>query len=447
MREKDTLTLKIESYGMEGEGVAHVGEHTFFVPYAMPGEKVKVAVDRVKGNVVCAHIIKMQESSPDRRNPVCPIFGKCGGCTLRHIPYDTQLLIKRENVRALFRKNAGIELKDLPIVASASEGYRNKIALPFGMADGVPVLGMYKRATHRVLPLEACPLHGEWIEPMIKETIAFVREKGISIYDERSGKGLLRHLVARRLPVGKEWEHSVILVVNGSTLPAEKEFADRLASVIPGKVNLYLCENRLRNNVILTPEIRVVRGEDHIRAELCGGIWEVSPLAFLQVNFPIAEAIYRRVTDSVPDGSTVVDAYSGTGIMTALLAKKAKQVIGIESIPDAVKDANANAARYGVADRVRHICGETEKVLLDLVKGLGKYVLVVDPPRAGLDKKAVESILNCPPERIIYVSCSPATLTRDLALLKEKYAIDRVELFDMFPATPHVETVVRLSRQ
>ena len=447
MKAKDVFTLRIDSYGMEGEGVAHADGYTFFVPYAMAGEQVKVAVDRVKGSVVFAHIIKMLSPSLDRLVPDCPLFGKCGGCTLRHLPYDLQRQIKTENVRALLRKNASIDLPEISLFGSGADAYRNKIALPFGVENGQPVLGMYKRGTHKVLSLEKCPLHGEWIEPLIKCVLSFVKNNDLSVYDERSGKGLLRHLVARRLPLDGGFTYSVILVVNGSKIPQEKALAELLERALPGKVSLYLCKNTLRNNVILTSDIRTVMGEDHIRAELCGGVWEVSPLAFLQVNFPVAEAIYRRVVECIPQGKTVVDAYSGTGIMSALLANKAKNVIGIEVIPDAVKDANQNAARYGVADKVRHLCGEVENLLPNLAEELGEYVLVVDPPRAGLDEKVVDTLLAYPPESIVYVSCSPATLTRDLARLTQKYKINSVELYDMFPSTPHVETLCLLRKQ
>ena len=447
MREKDTLTIKIESFGMEGEGVAHADGYTFFVPYAIPGEEVKVAVDRVKGSVAHAHIIKMLSPSPDRRDPHCPLFGKCGGCSLRHVPYEEQKRIKADNVRALFYKNAGIELGDIPFFDGREDRYRNKVALPFGVSEGQAVLGMYKRATHKVLPLEACPLHGEWIEPLISAVLSFVREHDLSVYDERSGKGLLRYLVARRLPVAGGYEYSVILVLNGNKLPHEKDFAECLAAALPGKVNVYVNKNTLHNNVILTSDIRTVNGEDHIRAELCGGMWEVSPLSFLQVNFPVAERIYEEVVSAVSEGAFVVDAYSGTGIMSALLAKKASKVVGIEVIRDATVNAMKNAAAFGVGDKVAHLCGTVEDLLPDLVKGKRDYTLVVDPPRAGLDPKVIDTILACPPGRILYVSCSPSTLSRDVAKLKERYEIKSVELFDMFPGTPHVETLCLLSRQ
>ncbi len=447
MKAKDVFELTIENLGMEGEGVAHDGEHTFFVPYALPGERVKVAVDRVKGRLVFAHIIKMLCPSPIRREAGCPLFGKCGGCALRHLPYEKQIDIKKENVRALFRKNAGIVLDEIPFTESAHDGYRNKVALPFGVENGQAVLGMYKRATHKVLPLKKCPLHGEWIEPLMEAVLSFVRDGSLSVYDEKSGKGLLRHLVARRLPVDGGFSYSVIVVVNGAKLPQEDDLAARLSDALGGKVNLYICKNTLKNNVILTPDVRTVCGEDHVRAEMCNEVWEVSPLAFLQVNFPVAEKIYQKVVAAVPAGATVVDAYSGTGIMSALIGQKAARVIGIETIADAVKDANGNAARRGLAEKVKHVVGETESILPTLAEDLGAYSLVVDPPRAGLDKKVVDALLADPPERIVYVSCSPATLTRDLALLKEKFSVESVELFDMFPQTPHVETLCLLRKQ
>ena len=439
--------MTIESYGMEGEGVAHEGGYTFFVPYAMTGEKVKVAVDKVKGRVAFAHIIKMLEPSPARREPACPIYGKCGGCSLRHIPYEEQKRIKQDNVRALFYKNAGIELGELPFVESVEDGYRNKVALPFGTVEGEVVLGMYKRASHRVLPLTSCPLHGEWIEPLMDAVLRYARDNKVSVYDERSAKGLLRHFVARRLPLRGAYECSVILVVNGAKLPHEQDLVKRLTSAFTDKVNVYICKNELHNNVILTPDIRTLCGEDHISAEMCGGEWEVSPLSFLQVNFPVAERIYEEVVSNVPEGGFVVDAYSGTGIMSALIAKRARKVVGIEVIRDATVNAAKNAEAFGVGDKVTHLCGEVEALLPEVVRNERDYTLVVDPPRAGLDDKVIESILACPPERIVYVSCSPATLTRDIAKLKDAFSINAVKLFDMFPGTPHVETVCVLNKQ
>ena len=447
MKEKELLELTVESLGMEGEGVAHEGDRTFFVPYALPGERVKVSVDRVKGRVAFAHIIKMLSPSKERREANCPLFGKCGGCALRHLPYPKQLEVKKENVKALFRKNAGIDLADVAIIGGAEDGYRNKVALPFGVENGSPVLGMFKRGTHKVLPLLKCPLHGEWIKPLVNAALSFAREKKVSVYDEKTGKGLLRHLVARRLPTPEGSEYGVIFVVNGAKLPFEEEAARRLQKALEGKVSVYLCKNTLRNNVILTGNIRTLCGEDHLRAAICGGVAEVSPLAFLQVNFPIAEGIYEAVRNAVPAGKFVVDAYSGTGIMSALLGKTASEVVGIETISDAVKDANRNAALFGVEGKVRHLCGEVETLLPDVVKDKKDYVLVVDPPRAGLDKTVIDTILKNPPERIVYVSCSPATLTRDIALLKDAFRLDGVTLYDMFPQTPHVETLCVLQKQ
>ncbi len=447
MKEKEILELTVESLGMEGEGVAHEGDRTFFVPYALPGERVKVSVDRVKGRVAFAHIIKMLSPSKERREANCPLFGKCGGCALRHLPYQKQLEVKKENVKALFYKNAGIDLADVAIIGGAEDGYRNKVALPFGVENGAPVLGMFKRGTHKVLPLLKCPLHGEWIEPLVNAALSFAQEKKVSVYDEKTGKGLLRHLVARRLPTPEGSEYGVIFVVNGAKLPFEEEAVRRLQKALDGKVNVYLCKNTLRNNVILTSSIRTLCGEDHLRAMISGGVAEVSPLAFLQVNFPIAERIYEAVRGAVPAGKFVVDAYSGTGIMSALLGKTASEVVGIETIADAVKDANRNAALFGVEGKVRHLCGEVETLLPDVVKDKKDYVLVVDPPRAGLDKTVIDTILKNPPERIVYVSCSPATLTRDIALLKDAFRLDGVTLYDMFPQTPHVETLCVLQKQ
>ena len=446
MKAKDVVELEIESFGMEGEGVAHAGGYTFFVPFALPKEKIKAAVDRVKGTVVFAHIIKMLEASPERVAPVCPLFGKCGGCALQHVSYEKQLEIKKQNVLHLFKKNAGVELSDLPIEKSEPLFYRNKISLPFGEEAGKPVLGFYKRGTHKVLAVERCPLHGAWVEPLIAAVVGFARKNGLSVYDEKTGKGLLRHLVARRLPSAEGFSFSVTVVLNGEKLPKEREFADAVCAATDGKTSVFVCKNTARNNVILSPFIRKIAGPAEIETRLCGGEWEVSPLSFLQVNFPVAEKIYSEAARAIPEGSFVVDAYSGTGIMSALLAKKAAEVVGIEVIKDATLNAARNAARFGVDETVKHLCGEVEDRLPEVVEGKEDYALVVDPPRAGLDESVVKTILSNPPKSIVYVSCSPATLTRDVArLLRGGYELSSVKLFDMFPQTPHVETVVQLS--
>lgn len=448
MKAKDVVELQIENFGMEGEGVAHADGFTFFVPFALPGERIKAAVDRVKGRVVFAHIIKMLAPSPERVEPACPLFGKCGGCALQHLPYDTQLEVKKQNVRALFKKNAGVELSDLPIERSEPLFYRNKISLPFGLRDGKPALGLYRKGTHAVLPIERCPLHGDWIAPLIQAVSAFAKSKAISVYDEKTGRGLLRHLVARKLPLEGGAAFSVTLVINGKILPEEKEFAAVVAAAMGEETSVFLCENTARNNVILSPFIRKLRGKDALRTTLCGGTWEVSPLSFLQVNFPVAEKIYEEVRAAVPEGAFVVDAYSGTGIMSALLAEKAESVVGIEIIRDATLNAARNAENFGVGDKVKHLCGEVESLLPTVVKDKKDYVLVIDPPRAGLDESVIDTVLSCPPSEILYVSCSPATLTRDLSrLLSAGYELKSVKSFDMFPQTPHIETLCLLRKQ
>lgn len=445
---KTLLELTIEDYGMEGEGVAHAGGVTFFVPYAMKGERIKAEVQRVKGGVAFARIIKLISPSPDRRPSPCSLFGKCGGCSLCHLPYETQLAIKKENVIRLFKKNCDLVFSDLSIEKSEEFGYRNKVALPFGEEKGKPVLGLYKKGTHKVLPLSSCPLHGNWIDPLVRAASDFAFEKKLTVYNEETGKGLLRHLVARRLTVKGEVNYSVILVANAGKIPFEQEFAKRISSALGNAANVYLCKNTQRNNVILTSEIRTLLGEDCIRAEMAGGVWEVSPLSFLQVNFPLAEKLYESVVRWVPEGSFVVDAYSGTGIMSALIAKRAQKVIGIEVIEDATVNAKKNAERFGVKEKVEHLCGEVEQILPKIVQNGEKYVLVVDPPRAGLHESVVKTILANPPESIVYVSCSPATLTRDLkALTDGGFAVSSVRLFDLFPNTPHVETLCLLRKQ
>ena len=450
MEVKDTLVLSIRDVGMNGEGIGESDGFTVFVPYALKGEEIKIAVDKIKGNLAWGHIIKMLKPSPLRETPLCPLFGKCGGCDFQHISLEEERKIKMQNLETVMKK-AGINFPISPIVGGNPYYYRNKMALPFGIREGEIVLGFFKEGTHKVIPLtpdkkeSCCPLHTNQFNKVIKCVLDYAKENSLSVYNEKSGKGLLRHLVARL--VGDSF--SIVLVINGNKLPKSEKLLSKLKMEF-ANFSLAISENTKRNNVIFGDNLTTLYGSEKLEYKTVGIKAEVSPLSFLQVNTPIAEKAYQKILSYVKEDAYVIDAYSGTGVLTVMLAQKAKKVLGIEIIPSAVENANKNAKLNGFEEKITNYCGDTAKILPQIIseyqKDEGDKVVVFDPPRQGVAKEVLESVISAGADSIIYLSCNPATLARDLAILKDDYQICEITPFDFFPRTRHVESVVCLTR-
>lgn len=457
MKKGDIFDVEIISSGMEGEGVARVDGMVVFVPLCMQGEKVRVMVREVNKKFARATVIKVLEASEDRVYPLCPIFYRCGCCDMQHIRYDKQKEIKKANVKACLYKALGrdVEVDDVR-GDGVIFGYRNKIQVPLAMQGGEVVAGYYKGNTHTVVPfgervredLGACVMYERGMQDMLDAFLGYANALAFDCYDERSGKGFLRHFVARR--VGDKY--AVVVVGNGKKLPAEKKLISALTDT-GRKFSLYFDSNTKKTNVIMSSDIKVVCGEERLEADVLGVRAKVSPLSFMQINDGVRDMIYTAVADAVKEKGfgAVVDAYSGAGVLTNVLAKSAREVYGIEIVSEAVADADKLTVACGNTGKVRNICGDCAKELPLLAARLredGKdFAVVLDPPRKGCDERVLDAIKKASPDFVCYVSCNPATLARDLARLDERYEIKSVTPYDMFPQTKHVETLVFLNRK
>ena len=473
MKQDDILQLTIEDVGAGGEGIAHRDGATIFVPFALQGEVVKVKVNHVKRGLVFADIVEVLTPSPMRVYVPCNRYRRCGGCDLMHVAYEEQLNIKRQGVATTLAK-AGLEVEVAPTRLSPNPlGYRNKIMLPFGRVDGGKTkLGFFREGSHRIVPIGKCFLHGDWAEKLIAATLNYADKYQLSAYDPERGKGLLRHLVARQYPEGLD----VTLVVNGNGAPHLIDYYRALTEIHP-HVALYVSPNTKPNNVILGSSVRLVAGSP-IVTTIDGVEVSVNPLSFLQVNDGIRKGIYDEVRRLVgaKEGSVVIDAFAGVGVLGATMAKQGAEVHNIEIVPEAIADADELARLNGIEDKVHNHLGDSTELLPEVVASLaGKTVSVIlDPPRKGCPKSVLETLLSLARgprqafapqavgfdgnaqlsvpmggsiDKLIYISCNPATLARDLAILEEAYSIESVTPWDMFPQTKHCEVLVQLSRK
>lgn len=458
MNKGDILEIEIISTGMNGEGVARVDNKVVFVPRTLVGEKVRVQITECKKNFCNAKVIKLLERSSDRVKPICPIYFRCGGCEMQHIKYDRQLDIKRENVYNCLRKELGKDIEVLPTVASPKVfAYRNKIQLPIALENGKVVVGYFKQSSHRVVPLVKtdsleygdCPLNSRDMQVVVDIFVDWANKYDISVYDETKHRGLLRHFCVRS--VGDSY--AIVVVANGNALPHQDALIKAFCRY-GLSFSLYLSVNTDRTNVIYGKRMLTLYGSDTLSDNILGVSVEVSPLSFMQINNDIRDMIYTRVQEIIKSRphSVVFDLFSGVGILSNIFARYSDKVIGIEIVEDAVHNANKLAILNHNQDKIVNICGDVTVELgkvIDKMKqeNWGNSIVVIDPPRKGCTDTTIESILSAHPTQIVYISCNPATLARDLKALTTVYTIDWVQPYDMFPMTSHVETVVMLSQK
>lgn len=448
MKIGDSLDLIVDDIGSNGEGIAHFGEYTVFVPFAITGERIKAKVTFVKRSLVYATMTHIQEASAVRTIPVCPVYYRCGGCDLMHLDYTAQLESKRSNLINILRKNCGYTGEVAPAVGSTNRFfYRNKIQLPFGSLEGKTVLGFYKPGSHTLVPLTKCYLHGDWADKLIKLVSDFANANRISVYDEATRKGLLRHLVARYIGGALV----VALVINGKTLANCSALVDALRKEFRD-VSLYLSVNTNRTNVIMGDTLIPIYAPAQT-VEIEGIRISVNPLSFFQINDEIRSKIYNAVADAVSPakGSAIIDAYSGVGLLGAILAKSGARIYNIEIVPEAIKDADALYRANGLLPLATNICGDAAIELPKLIPSLAgkgnKLSVILDPPRKGCDPAVLAALTTNLVEKLVYISCNPATLSRDLAHLLPVYKIDSITPYDMFPQTQHLETLVCIERK
>ncbi|MFQ9407801.1 MAG: 23S rRNA (uracil(1939)-C(5))-methyltransferase RlmD [Oscillospiraceae bacterium] len=434
----------IDGYSSEGLGIARIDGQVVFVHGAIRGETCDVLVMKVLKNAAFGKIAALVEPSPARRTPDCPYYGRCGGCNFRHMSYDEELWAKRARVQDALTRIGGAEVTVEEILGAEQPlHYRNKSIYPISPAGEV---GFYRARSHQVVDVEHCLIQKPEADALAQAVRDYIARFRVEPYNEATGRGLLRHLYVRTSCRG---ESLACLLVNGSRLPHEQELVDMLRAAAPGVCGVVLGENTRRGNAILGDRYRTLWGRDYLTDTLCGLELRLSVPSFYQVNHDQAQRLYEKALEyaGLTGRELAVDLYCGAGTITQVLARRARHVIGGEIVPEAIRDAEDSARRNGV-ENVEFLCGDASRLAAELrQRGLRPDVICVDPPRKGLAPDVVEAAASMEPERIVYVSCDPATLARDAARFAPLgYRPVRACAVDLFPGTAHIETVCLLSK-
>ena len=437
-------TAVIDGYSSEGLGIARVNGAVVFVPHAVRGEEIDLRITKVMKTSCAGEIVKIHNPSPERMEPECPYAGKCGGCAYRHLTYPEELWAKRQRVQDALTRIGGLDLTVEEILGAKNpEHYRNKSQYPVG-ADGS--IGFFQARTHKVVTIRRCLIQTEAADRTAQAVGEWMRRYKISAYDETTGKGLVRHVCVR---VNRKGESLCCVVVNGNKVPREPELAAYVTAAVSHTVGVLLNSNTRRGNVVLGDKYRTLFGRNYLMDTLCGLEFKLSMPSFYQVNRDQAEVLYGKALEfaGLTGNETVLDLYCGIGTITLCLAKAAKRVIGAEIVPPAIRDAKENALRNHI-ENAEFFCGDAADIAAKLESdGLRPDVVTVDPPRKGLAPEVIASVAAMGPEKVVYVSCDPATLGRDVKIFREfGYEAKRAAAVDMFPGTAHVETVVLLSK-
>lgn len=451
MQKGDIIEVEILGEGKDGEGVARCDGLVVFVPFTLVGEVVRCQVVLVKKAFCRAKVIKLLQASPHRIQPLCPHFRKCGGCDMQHISYDKQLEIKRDNVKNCFKKYAAMDVDVNAVIPSKNVFYyRGKTQFPLFECDGKVCLGFFKEQSHDFVKIDKCHLLGDWCDKFCEAFLSVANQLKLSCYNEKTRKGLLRHLVLRRLGDAV----SVTVVVNSNHFDYTALFVEKL-SKIGTKFSFYVSFNTKDTNLIMY-NAEAKYGDADVECDILDVKTFVNPMSFMQINDDVRDMIYLKVNDIIAQQNNpiVIDAYSGVGVLTNIIAKVADKVYGIEIVPEAVDNANRLAEINGNSNKITNVCADSAVELPKLageinqkVGGSGNFTVVLDPPRKGCDPQVLQSLLTTKPNQIIYISCNPATLARDVATLAEHYAVTLAQPYDMFPQTSHIETLVCLERK
>ena len=442
IQKNQEYTVEIIDNGYEGEGIAKIDNFTIFIPGARKGEKVKILIVKVLSAYAYGKILEIIEKSEKRQEADCATYKRCGGCNLRHIKYEETLIMKQNAVQSLVNKTLKNKIQVQETVGMENPfHYRNKAQYPFGTnKEGEPVIGVFASRTHEVIPMEKCLIQNPQSEEIAKFILQFIKENKISIYDEKTGKGLFRHVVIK---VGiKTNQIMCVLVINGKTIPQESKLIQELTAKFSNIKTIIKNINMKNTNVILGQENINIYGDGHIEDILGEYTFKISPLSFYQVNPVQAEKLYNLGVEmaQISKEDTVFDLYCGIGTISLFMAKYAKKVYGIEIVKEAVEAAKENAKINGVTN-TEFFAGDVEIVLDELINKqcVKADIVMFDPPRKGLDKNSINNILKIKPKKIVYISCNPATLIRDLAEFEENYEIKTIIPVDMFPFTSNVE--------
>lgn len=440
--------INITGQTHEGLGVGKIEGYTVFVEGAISGEIVRTKIVKVLKNYSYGKLLEVIEPSPYRVEPPCPIVKRCGGCQIQHMNYEGQLDYKTRLVKDAVERIGGLKgVMVHPAIGMEDPWYyRNKAQFPVGIKDGKIHIGFYAGRSHEIIDTDACMIQDKTNDEVIEIIRDFIEEHNISIYDENTGNGLIKHIMTRK--GFKTGEVMVCIVINGDDMPYGIELMESLKQNIKNLKTVALNINKKNTNVILGYKNKVIYGEGYIYDFTGEFKFKISPLSFFQVNPVQTEALYNKALEyaGLKGEETVIDAYCGIGTISLFLSKKAKKVYGVEIVGQAIEDARTNAELNGV-DNVEFILGESETVIPKLYEeGVKADVVVVDPPRKGCDEKLLQVIAKMAPERVVYVSCNPSTMARDLKYLSERgYAVREIQPVDQFPQTVHVECVVLMT--
>lgn len=452
MLSKDKMYIvDIVDIGQGGVGIGKFEGFTVFVDGGLIKDKIKVKITKSKKNYAVGDIVEIIEPSPYRvERKCCKELKDCGGCQIQELDYKEQLNLKTNEVKQVISRIGKLDDVVVHHALGMEEPfrYRNKAQFPIQKVDGVPVIGFYKKKSHDIIPTDECIIQHDVNDKIIKIIKTYIRAYKVSIYDEKTHTGVLRHLVTKVGFTTKEV--MVVLVANGRKLPYLNELASVLKENIPGFKTLVVNVNRERTNVILGNENRVIYGDGKINDNIGDLVFEISPLSFFQVNPVQTEVLYNKALEyaALGENDTVFDIYCGIGTISLFLAQKAKKVYGIEIVEEAIKDAKRNAELNNL-DNVEFYVGKAEEVVPKMYKqGKRANVVVVDPPRKGCDEKVLDTIVSMQPDRVVYVSCNPSTLARDLSYLDERgYKCLEVQPVDMFPHSVHIENVALIVKK
>ena len=448
LRKSAVYEVGITDYTADGMGVAHAEGCAVFIPNAVAGERLRISIVHAGKNKAIGRIEEILERSPHRIVRDCPWAKVCGGCDFRHMDYAEELRLKAQRVRDALSRLGGWDPGTLPIAgAKTLTGYRNKAIFPVAEVRGKPEAGFYRARTHSLIPVDRCLLQNDAANAARGAAVEYMRRFHVAPYDEAAKAGLIRHIFVRSADA--TGQVMVCLIANGERLPKEQELCKLLRAAVPGLASVILCTNTRPGNAIMGEAFRTLWGADAIEDVLCGLRFRLSPRSFYQVNHAQAEVLYEKAAEfaGLTKNDTVLDLYCGTGTITLHLARQAGQAVGVELVEAAIEDAKRNAAANGI-ENARFFCADAGQAAARLLaEGLRPDAVVVDPPRKGLAPEVVQTIAEMAPARVVYVSCDPATLARDVARFRALgYAPQKAECVDLFPRCAHVESVVVMSR-
>ena len=448
IKKNDRINLKIDSCSVNGSGVGRYNGMAIFVPATAVGDEITAHILKVKKSYAFAKVESVISPSEDRISPECPVYLKCGGCVFSHMTYEAEKKIKADHVAECFRRIGGVSPEfELIIGGETDSRYRNKAQYPVAFEKGEIKTGFYSPHSHRVIHCPDCLLQPAEFEGILGVFADYIKENGISVYDETKHSGLIRHIYIRK--GSASGEIMVCAVINGKKLPNHEKLVDALLKKEPSIKSIILNINTKDTNVILGDKCITLWGEDYITDILCGLRFRISPLSFYQVNRNQAEKLYNKAAEyaNLTGNETVMDLYCGAGTIGLSMASKAKEIIGVEIVPEAVEDAKVNAEINSITN-ARFICGDAAKAA-EILKneGVKPDVIILDPPRKGCSPDMLKTAAEMNPDRIVYVSCDPATLARDCGIFAELgYTVTKATPVDMFPRTGHCETVAILKK-